>query len=130
MSTEPLPPVQPPAVPPAPPAGAAPTAPGPAPRRRVPSRGWLVAALVVAVVLLLGSVGATAAFVHSHVTADVTRVVGPNGRMFVFPGPGDGRTYQLPKNPGREYPGMPMAPWRHGGAGQKQPTPTPSPAAS
>lgn len=144
MSTEPLPPVQPPAGPPpaVPPAAAAPAsqapapaaaatpAPSTAPRRRVPSRGALIAALVVAVVLLVGSVGATVAFVHDRTTAGVSRFVGPNGRMFFLPGPGrDGRTYQLPENPKR--PGMPMGPGRHYYApGQKSPTPSPSPSAS
>jgi hypothetical protein len=89
----------------------------------------LIAALVVAVVLLVGSVGATAAFVHDHTTASIGRVVGPNGRMFLFPGPGrDGRTYQLPENPRR--PGMPMGPGRHYVVpGPTSPMPSPSPSA-
>ena len=96
--------------------------------RRRPRRGVLIAALVVAVVLLVGSVGATAAFVHDHATAGISRVVGPNGRTFVVPGPGrDGRTYQLPQNPKRQA--MPMGPGRHYAPGQKSPTPSPSPSA-
>lgn len=128
MSTQPLPPVQPPAGPP--PAAAATPAPGAWPLRRVPGRGVLIAALVVAVVLLVGSVGATAAFIHDRATAGFDRIVGPNGRMFVFPGPGgEGRTYQLPENPWRE--GMPMGPGRHYfyGPNQTGPTPSPSPSA-
>ncbi len=137
MSTEPLPPVEPPAGPPPaipPTAAAAPAAPavpppGVPPQRRVPSRGVLVAALVVAVVLLVGSVGATAAFVSAHATAEMTRVVGPNGRMFVFPGPGrDGQRYQLPQD--RQRQGMPMGPGHRYLPGPEQTSPTPSPTSA
>jgi hypothetical protein len=90
----------------------------------------LVAALVVAVVLLVGSVGATAAFVHDHLASGVTRVDGPGGRMFLFPDPDDrgGQTYRMPQNPGRG--GMPMGPGRRYVPGPNQSSPTPSPSSS
>ena len=116
MSTVPLTPAQ-------PPAGAA----GPT-GRHAPRRGVLVAALVVAVVLLVGSVGATAVFVHTHSGLQVTRVQAPNGRTFVFPGPGrDGQPSQNLQGPrnGSRHPGMPMGPGR-----ESSPTPTPSPSPS
>ncbi len=100
--------------------------PAPAPRRRTPRRGLLVAALVVAVVLLVGSVGATAAFLQTHTSSGVTRLVGPNGRTFVVPGPREGAPeYQMPRYP-RRYPAAPAAPERRHATGPQQPTPTPS----
>jgi hypothetical protein len=119
VSTVPLTPAQPPAVPP--------QGPPPPPHRRQPSRGALVAALVVAVVLLVGSVGATAAWVHAaaHTSTGITRVVGPNGRTFVFPGSpkgnaGPSQQFQMPMNPGRNHSGKQAGP----GKGTATPSPT------
>jgi len=114
-------------VPPPGPPGAGPVLPpAPASRRRTPRRGLLVAALVVAVVLLVGSVGATAAFVQTHASSGVTRLVGPNGRTFVVPGQRErAPQYRTPQNP-RRQPAAPAAPGRRHATGPQQPAPTPS----
>lgn|GEM_PF-1960520 len=126
MSTAPLTPAEPPAVPPQGPPPAAPQ--GPAPRRWQPSRGGLIAALVVAVVLLVGSMGAAAAWVHSEARASVG-ISRQGGRIFVFPGSPNGQAgprqqYQMPMNPGKNH----MGPGRV--KPSQTPTATPSPSAS
>ena len=99
---------------------------GPTAGRRVPRRGVLVAALVVAIALLVGSVAVTAVWAHdasgsfATVRPGVEKVVGPNGRVMV-----------RPDMPGRMFGGVPgerrelPRPVRPG----QRPTPSPSPTA-
>ena len=104
----------------------APTVAGPPAGRRGPRRGVLVAALVVAIALLVGSVGVTAVWAHdasgafATVRPGVEKVFGPNGRVLMRPG-----------MPGRMFGGLPgerREPPRPARPGQ-QPAPSPSPTA-
>ncbi len=81
-------------------------------QRRGPGRGALVAALVVAVVLLLGSVGATVAWATTADSAvparfGIERMGGPGAGHGPMGGhmPGNGNRAGVPKVPGFPGPG-------------------------
>jgi hypothetical protein len=98
-------------------------------RRPGPRRGLLVAALVVAVVLLVGSVGATAAYVHANAPFGTARVEAPEGRTFVVPGPGRDGSSPMPHHQRRTLPGAPTGPGHRYGPNPSNPGPSPSPSA-